>query len=169
MCCEFDVKMHLNAQNIKQFWYPASTLEFLLIAHVHLTTHGHTNSSRHIWYPEHWRSRLTLISWLRPNCLNCLSRQFVCQSGQSSWWSRLLYKCYTFFPVMYTFCLGVKVLFIKLLKVIFGLWVSFRFRLSYFPFYSPYFLWCTPKTSKIPKKITLLQHNFFQWHFPVEA
>ncbi len=55
ICCEFDAKMHLDAQNIKQFWYRASVLE-LLITHIHLTTHGYTNSSTHIWYPEHWRS-----------------------------------------------------------------------------------------------------------------
>ncbi len=56
MCCEFDAKLRLDAQNVKQFWYRASALEFLLIAHAHLTTHGHTNSSTHIWYPERWRS-----------------------------------------------------------------------------------------------------------------
>ncbi len=51
-----------------QFWYRASALKFLLIGEVHLTTHGPTNSSTHISYPEHWRSssRLTIISWLRP-------------------------------------------------------------------------------------------------------
>ncbi len=48
MCCEFHAKMHLDAQNIKQFWYRASVLEFLLIAHAHLTTNDHTNSSTHI-------------------------------------------------------------------------------------------------------------------------
>ncbi len=52
MCCEFDAEMYLDAQNIKQFWYRASALEFLLFAPAHLTTHGHTNSSTHIWYPE---------------------------------------------------------------------------------------------------------------------
>ncbi len=44
--------MHLDAQNIKQFWYLASVLEFLLIALAHLTIHGHTNHFTHIWYPE---------------------------------------------------------------------------------------------------------------------
>ncbi len=53
MGCEFDAKMYLDAQNIKQFWYWASALEFLLIAYAHLTTHDHTNSFTHIWYPEH--------------------------------------------------------------------------------------------------------------------
>ncbi len=56
MCCEFDAKMHFDTQNIKQFWYWASVLEFLPIAHAHVTTHGHTNSSTYIWYPEGWRS-----------------------------------------------------------------------------------------------------------------
>ncbi len=67
MCCEFDAKMHLDAQSIEQLWYWASAFEFLLIAHAHLTTHGHTNSSTHIWYSECSRSRLTLISWPRPH------------------------------------------------------------------------------------------------------
>ncbi len=48
MCCEFDAKMHLDTQNIKQFWYRALALEFLLIAHADLTTHGHSYSSTHI-------------------------------------------------------------------------------------------------------------------------
>ncbi len=56
MCCEFDAKLHLDPQNIKQFWYRASASEFLLIARTHLTTHGHINSSTHIWYLECWRS-----------------------------------------------------------------------------------------------------------------
>ncbi len=71
MCRELDAKMHLDVQNIKQFWYRAPGLQFLLITHAHLTTHGHTNSSTHIWYPEHWRStsrsHITLISWRRPH------------------------------------------------------------------------------------------------------
>ncbi len=73
MSCESDAKMHLDAQNIKQFWYRASAIEFLSIAHVHLTARSHTNSSTHIWEPEHWRSsthsRLTLISWPRSHWL----------------------------------------------------------------------------------------------------
>ncbi len=48
MCYEFDAEMHLDAQNIKQFCYRSSALEFLQIAHTHLNTHGHTNSSTHI-------------------------------------------------------------------------------------------------------------------------
>ncbi len=48
MCCEFDAKMHLDAQNIKQFGYRVSVLEFLLIAQAHFTTHGHTTSLTHI-------------------------------------------------------------------------------------------------------------------------
>ncbi len=48
MCSEYGAKMHLDAQNIKQFRYRVSTLEFLLIAHAHLTTRGHTISSPHI-------------------------------------------------------------------------------------------------------------------------
>ncbi len=47
MRCEFDAKLHLNAQSIKQFRYRASVLEFLLIAQAHHTTHGHTNFSTH--------------------------------------------------------------------------------------------------------------------------
>ncbi len=70
MCCEFDAKLHLDAQNIKQFWYRVSAIEFLLIAHAHLSTHDHTNFSTHIWYPGRWRSSsrlcLTLTSWPRP-------------------------------------------------------------------------------------------------------
>ncbi len=45
MCCEFDAKIHLDAQDIKQFWYRTSASKFLPIAHAHLTTYGHTNSS----------------------------------------------------------------------------------------------------------------------------
>ncbi len=47
LCCEFDAKMPLDGQNIKQFWYRAPALEFLMTAHAHLTTHGHTNSFTH--------------------------------------------------------------------------------------------------------------------------
>ncbi len=56
-----------------------SVLEFLLIAPAHLTTHDHTNSSKHIWYPEHWRSSsLMLISLpmtilILPNTFDILS------------------------------------------------------------------------------------------------
>ncbi len=48
MCCEFDAMMHFDTENIKQFLYRASALEFLLISHTYLTTDGHTNSSTHI-------------------------------------------------------------------------------------------------------------------------
>ncbi len=37
MFCEFDAEMHLDAQNLKQC-YQVSALQFLLIAHTHLTT-----------------------------------------------------------------------------------------------------------------------------------
>ncbi len=44
-------KVHLDAQNIKQFWYWSSASKLLLIAHTHLTTHGYTNYSfTHIWF-----------------------------------------------------------------------------------------------------------------------
>ncbi len=77
MCCEFDEKMYLDAQNIKQFWYRSSALEFLLIPHTDLTTHGNTNSSTYIWYPERWRSPdahlmaktslICIFQWIKKN------------------------------------------------------------------------------------------------------
>ncbi len=82
MCCEFNAKMHLDAQNIKQLWHWASALEVVLITLVHLTTDGHTNSFTHIWYPECWRSRLTCISWLR-------SKTSVRQSSALTNWPAL--------------------------------------------------------------------------------
>ncbi len=62
MCCEFDAKMHLDAQNIKQFWYRASASEFLPKAHAHLSTRGHINSPTHTWYSWELTLKLTLIA-----------------------------------------------------------------------------------------------------------
>ncbi len=36
ICCEFDAKIYLDIQHIKQFWYRASVSKFLLIAHAHV-------------------------------------------------------------------------------------------------------------------------------------
>ncbi len=68
-------KMYLDAQNIKLFWYRASVLEFLLIAHAHFTTHDHTNSSTYIWYTE--SCTLTRNSHLMAKTsLTCISMCF---------------------------------------------------------------------------------------------
>ncbi len=102
MCREFDAKMHLDTQNIKQCWYWASVLEFLLIAHAHLTNRGYTNSFTHTWYPEHWHlsshSCLTNISWLRSErrvAQQAASRQLDCIQHSLCVWnsrSRRLFK-----------------------------------------------------------------------------